>query len=96
MEQPLETPSSSSNEENTAIKLQESFPKYVSGSAVVILEEMYLRTKLLEDPSMHKGGKQRKKAMSTMAKLLSSFIIFRLSFLDYFILCGSVVQLNST
>lgn len=56
--QPLETVSSSSDEDNIAIKQQESFPEYLSCSAVVTLEETCLRTKLPEDPSTHKGGKQ--------------------------------------
>lgn len=56
--QPLETVSSSSAEENSAVKLQESFPKYLSCSAVVTLEETCLRTELAEDPSAYKGRKQ--------------------------------------
>lgn len=77
--QPLETVSSSSYEENIAIKLQESFPKYLSCSAVVTLEEMCLRTKLSEDP-MHKGENNKKDNVNngTIAELL--FQQFFLSF----------------
>lgn len=77
--QPLETVSSSSYEENIAIKLQESFPKYLSCSAVVTLEEMCLRTKLSEDP-MHKGENKKKDNVNngTIAELL--FQQFFLSF----------------
>lgn len=60
-EWPLETVSSSSDEENIEIKVQESFPKYLSCSAAVTLEEMCLRTKLSEDPNMHKGENNKKR-----------------------------------
>lgn len=69
--QPLETVSSSSYEESIAIKLEESFPKYLSCSAVVTLEEMRLRAKLSEDP-MHKGENNKKDNVNngTIAELL--------------------------